>query len=213
MGSGRSETVRAICGIDPKSGGKIYINGEEVSIQSPKQAAEHGICYLSEDRNGEGLIPQRSIIGNTVLDSLEKYEEGLALSDRRMLMDTVEYNRRLKTKYADPHAPVSSLSGGNAQKVIIARWLIRDCPIFIFDEPTKGIDVGAKDEIYQIIADIVKAGHSVILISSETEELLNNCDRLIVLCEGRIRGELSIQEATQERIMFYATGGDNEENN
>lgn len=210
MGSGRSETVRAICGIDPKSTGKVFIDGKEVHINSPKQAADHGICYLSEDRNGEGLIPDRSIIGNTVLSSLFKYNEGLRLSDKRMTEDTVEYNRRLNTKYSDPHEPISSLSGGNAQKVIIARWLIRDCPIFIFDEPTKGIDVGAKDEIYGIISDIVKDGHSVILISSETEELLSNCDRLVVLWEGRVSGELPIDEATQERIMFYATGGNNE---
>ena len=207
MGSGRSETVRAICGIDPMAGGRVRINGREVTIRSPKQAAEEGLCYLSEDRNGEGLIPERSIIGNTVLSSLDRYRKGLALDDRRMLEDTVEYNRRLRTKYADPHAPVSSLSGGNAQKVIIARWLLRDCPVFIFDEPTKGIDVGAKDEIYRIIDDIVQSGHSVILISSETEELLSNCDRLIVLCEGRVSKELPIGEATQETIMRYATEG------
>jgi ribose transport system ATP-binding protein len=208
MGSGRSETVRAICGIDPKTDGRIMINGREVNITSPKQAAEQGICYLSEDRNGEGVIPERSIIGNTVLSSLIRYGQGVVLDDRRMLEDTVSYNERLKTKYSDPHAPISSLSGGNAQKVVIARWLIRDCPIFIFDEPTKGIDVGAKDEIYQIIADIVKSGHSVILISSETDELLRNCDRLVVMCEGRVSGELPIQDATQETIMRYATGGD-----
>ena len=204
MGSGRSETVRAICGIDPKTGGRVFLNGKEVDIRSPKQAADQGICYLSENRNEEGLIPGRSIIGNTVISSLDNYQDGLALNDKRMLNDTVEYNARLKTKYSDPHESITSLSGGNAQKVIIARWLMRDCPIFIFDEPTKGIDVGAKDEIYQIIADIVADGHSVILISSETDELLANCDRLIVLSEGRVTKELPIQEATQETIMHYA---------
>lgn len=207
MGSGRSEIVRAICGIDPKTSGTITINGKTVDIRTPKQAVEQGICYLSEDRKGEGIIPERSIIGNTVISSLDRYGKGPSLNDRRMLEDTVKYNERLHTKYSDPHEPVTSLSGGNAQKVIIARWLIRDCPIFIFDEPTKGIDVGSKDEIYKIIADIVKAGHSVILISSETEELLRNCDRLIVLCEGRVSGELPIQDATQEAIMRCATGG------
>ena len=205
MGSGRSETVRAICGIDPKTGGKVFLNGKEVDIRSPKQAADLGICYLSENRNEEGLIPRRSIIANTVLSSLDRYQNGLALNDRRMLDDAVEYNARLKTKYSDPHEPITSLSGGNAQKVIIARWLIRDCPIFIFDEPTKGIDVGAKDEIYQIIAEIAADGHSVILISSETDELLANCDRLIVLSEGRVSKELEIQEATQQTIMHYST--------
>ncbi len=198
MGSGRSETVRAICGIDPKTSGTIRVNGKTADIRTPKQAVEQGICYLSEDRKGEGIIPGQSIVSNSVLSSLDKYQHGPVLNDRRMLEDAVKVNERLHTKYSDPHAPVSSLSGGNAQKVIIARWLIRDCPIFIFDEPTKGIDIGAKDEIYQIIADIVKAGHSVILISSETDELLRNCDRLIVLCEGRVSGELPIENATPE---------------
>lgn len=207
MGSGRSETVRAICGIDPKTDGTISVFGKEVDIRSPKQAADVGICYLPEDRNGEGLIPERSIIGNSVLSSLDTYQDGLSLSDQRMLEDTIAYNAQVKTKYSDPHAPVSSLSGGNAQKVVIARWLIRDCPILIFDEPTKGIDVGAKDEIYQIIAELVRGGRSVILISSETDELLSNCDRLLVMWEGRVSKELPIGEATQETIMHYAHGG------
>lgn len=207
MGSGRSETVRALCGIDPKSDGTITVFGKKADIRSPKQAADVGICYLPEDRNGEGLIPGRSIIGNSVLSSLDAYQNRLTLDDQRMLDDAVAYNALVKTKYADPHAPVSSLSGGNAQKVVIARWLIRDCPILIFDEPTKGIDVGAKDEIYQIIADLVSAGRSVILISSETDELLANCDRILVMWEGRISKELAIEDATLETIMHYAHGG------
>lgn len=210
MGSGRTETARAICGIDPKLKGEILICGKPVKISSPKDAAECGICYLSEDRNLEGMIQNRSIIANSVISSLDRYEKGLVLDDKRMLDDAVEYNRRLKTKYSDPHAPISSLSGGNCQKVIIARWLIRDLPILIFDEPTKGIDVGARDEIYQIIRDAVKTGHSVIMISSETEELMQNCDRIIVMSEGRISGEMDIACATSEKIMEYAMGGSHE---
>jgi len=206
MGAGRSETARAICGIDPKTEGMILVNGKEVSIRSPKEAARNGICYLSEDRNAEGLVPNRSIIANTVLSSLDQYQRGLALNDEKMLQDAIDYNARLKTKYSDPHATITTLSGGNVQKVIIARWLKRDCPIFIFDEPTKGIDVGAKDEIYQIIADLVKNGHSVILISSEEDELFNNCDRILVMSEGKITGELDISEVTREKIMTYAMG-------
>jgi len=206
VGSGRTETAKSICGIIPKLSGKVFINNKEAKINSPKDAIKNGICYLSEDRNGEGLIPQRSIIGNTVISSLERYEEFFILDDKKMLKDSVELNSKVKTKYSDPHAPISSLSGGNAQKVIIARWLLNDCQIFIFDEPTKGIDVGAKDEIYQNIADIAKSGHSVIVISSETEELLDNCDRILVMWEGKISGELSIENATQERIMKFATG-------
>jgi len=205
-GAGRSETARAICGIDPILAGEIFVNGKKTVIRSPKEAAEHGICYLSEDRNEEGYVPNRSIISNTVMSALGRYEKGLVLDDRKMLDDTVEYNRRLNTKYSDPHAPVTSLSGGNVQKVIIAKWLIRNPQIFIFDEPTKGIDVGAKDEIYRIIGDIVKEGHSVILISSETKELLNNCDRMVVLCEGRVTGEMTVEDVTNEKFMYYATG-------
>ena len=207
MGSGRTETAKAICGIDGKSTGEILINGRPVTIHSPKDAADCGICYLSEDRNLEGMIPNRSIIANSVISSLDRYEKGLALDDQRMYDDAVGLNRRLKTKYSDPHGPLSSLSGGNRQKVIIARWLLRDLPVLIFDEPTKGIDVGARDEIYQIIQDIAKNGHSVILISSETEELMRNCDRIIVMCEGRISGEMDIADADSERIIEYAMGG------
>ncbi len=206
MGAGRTETAKAICGIDPKLGGEILIRGNPVRIDSPKDAADLGICYLSEDRNLEGMIQNRSIIANSVISSLDRYEKGLSLNDQKMLDDAVEYNRKLKTKYSNPHAPISSLSGGNIQKVIIARWLIRDLPILIFDEPTKGIDVGSKDEIYRIIKDIAENGHSVILISSETEELLQNCDRIIVMNEGRVSGELDIADATPEKIMEYAIG-------
>jgi len=210
MGCGRTETAKAICGIDPKTAGQIFLNGKEVEIQSPKDAASLGICYLSEDRNEEGLIPERSIIGNTVISSLNQYCKFLSLNDQKMLEDAVAFNKRVKTKYRDPHSPISSLSGGNVQKVIIARWLLKDCQILIFDEPTKGIDVGAKDEIYNIIAEIAQNGHSVIIISSETDELLNNCDRLVILSEGKVTGELRIEEATQEKIMYYATGENHE---
>ena len=210
MGAGRTETARAICGIDPKTSGEIYVNGRKADIRSPKDAADHGICYLSEDRNTEGAVGNRSIIGNTVLSSLNKYERGLSLNDDEMLRDTEQYNSMLNTKYSDPHAPITSLSGGNCQKVLIARWLIRDLPVMIFDEPTQGIDVGAKDEIYGIMHDIADRGHSILMISSETEELLRNCDRILVMSEGRISGEMSIDEASPELIMKYAMGGNNE---
>ena len=210
MGSGRTLTSKAICGIVPKISGEVLVNGKKVDITSPKKAAECGICYLSEDRNIDGMIQSRSIIANSVISSLDNYATGLVLDDDRMLNDAVEYNRKMKTKYSDPHAPINSLSGGNCQKVIIAKWLIRNLPIMIFDEPTKGIDVGAKDEIYQIIRDIVDKGNSVILISSETDELMQNCDRIIVMCEGRISGEMDISDATPEKIVKYAMGGKNE---
>ena len=210
MGSGRTETAKAICGIDPKLSGEILINGKKVKINSPKDAVDHGICYLSEDRNIEGAIQNRSIIANSVISSLDRYQKGFSLDDKKMKDDAVLYNGRLKTKYSDPHAPINSLSGGNVQKVIVSRWLIRDLPILIFDEPTKGIDVGSKDEIYRIIRDIAKNGHSIIIISSETDELMRNCDRLIVMSEGRVSGELDIADATLEKIMEYAVGENHE---
>ena len=204
MGSGRTLTAKTICGIVPKTNGEILVNGKKVNITSPEKAAECGICYLSEDRNTDGMIQSRSIIANSVISSLDNYEKGLILDDNKMLNDAVEYNRKMKTKYSDPHDPINSLSGGNCQKVIIAKWLIRNLPIMIFDEPTKGIDIGAKDEIYQIIKDIVNKGISVILISSEISELMQNCDRIIVMCEGRISGEMDIADATPEKILKYA---------
>ena len=210
MGSGRTLISKAICGLVPTTGGEVFIDGKKVDITSPKKAAECGICYLSEDRNKDGMIQSRSIIANSVISSLDNYEKGLVLDDEKMLNDAVEYNRKMKTKYSDPHAPINSLSGGNCQKVIIAKWLIRNLPIMIFDEPTKGIDIGAKDEIYQIIRDIVSKGNSVILISSETDELMQNCDRIIVMCEGRVSGEMNISDATPEKIVKYAMGGKNE---
>ncbi len=208
VGSGRTETARAVCGIDSKLSGTVFINGKQVKINSPKDAARYGICYLSEDRNLEGMIQNRSIIGNSVISSLHKYKKGMWLDDKQMLTDTVDYNARVKTKYSGPHAEITSLSGGNCQKVIVSRWLIRNLPILIFDEPTKGIDVGAKDEIFQIIKDIVSNGHSVILISSIMDELLENCDRIIVTNEGKVSGELDISEASNEKIMGIITGRD-----
>lgn len=211
-GAGRSETARAICGIDEKISGEIRLNGKKVRIKSPKSAVENGLCYLSEDRNTEGYIPGRSIIGNTVISSMERYQKGIFLDDEKMALEAEEYNEKIKTKYADPHQDITSLSGGNIQKVLIAKWLIKNPQIFIFDEPTKGIDVCAKDEIYGIIQQIVKDGHSVILISSETKELMDNCDRIVVLCEGRVTGELPINEVTEEKLISYQTGaGSNED--
>lgn len=210
MGSGRTLTAKAICGIVPKESGEIVINGETAGICSPKDASRCGICYLSEDRNTEGMIQNRSIIANSVISSLDGYESGIVLNDQKMTDDAVECNRKLRTKYSDPHAPISSLSGGNRQKVIIARWLIKDLPVMIFDEPTKGIDVGAKDEIFRIINEIVDKGRSVILISSETEELLRYCDRIIVMSDGHISGEMDIADASPEKIVDYSLGGKHE---
>ena len=207
MGAGRTELARAVCGVDKISEGEIYLHGEKVEFSSPVQAINAGLCYLSEDRNRYGLLLDSSIRENTVISTLKSYTERLFLNENATREDTQKYNDEVRTKYKDMEEPVRHLSGGNRQKVIIARWLKSDREIMIFDEPTKGIDIGAKSEIYSIIRSQAQAGKSIIVISSEMPELFSVCDRILVLCEGRITKSLDISEANQEVIMHYAIGG------
>lgn len=207
MGAGRSELVRGICGIDEISGGEIFINGKRVKIKSPKQAKELGICYLSENRNEFGLMLEKPIVDNTVMSSIEKYRKFGILSDSDMIDDAEKYNSIVKTKMPSVFDEAKNLSGGNRQKVIIARWLISDLDVMIFDEPTKGIDVGAKDEIYSIINSLAQSGKSVIIISSEISELQTVCDRILVMSEGALTADLDISGVTREKIMQCALGG------
>ena len=206
MGSGRTETARAICGIDRISAGTIKINGERVRIRSPKDAASYGIGYLSEDRNTEGVIPGKNLIFNTAISSLDRYRKGFAADDEKLTEDAVRFNEMTGTVAPEYSSRIESLSGGNKQKVLIARALMQNLQIIIFDEPTKGIDVGAKDEIYEVIESLAEEGHSVIVISSETEEIRSLCDRTIVLYEGTVAGEIPAGQMTPERIMYYAAG-------
>ena len=206
MGSGRTETARAICGIDRAAAGTIKINGECVRIRSPKDAASFGIGYLSEDRNTEGVIPGKNLIFNTAISSLDRYRKGFASDDEKLTEDAVRFNEMAGTVAPEYSSRIESLSGGNKQKVLIARALMQNLQILIFDEPTKGIDVGAKDEIYQVIESLAEEGHSVIVISSETEEIRSLCDRAIVLYEGTVAGEIPAGQMTPERIMYYAAG-------
>jgi len=205
MGAGRTEAARLICGADPLSGGEILVNGRKVAIRTPNDAVRAGIGYLSEDRKRYGLCLGLSVADNVALPNLDTHTVGLSVDDRRIAQTTDKYIERIKIKTPGVKALVSGLSGGNQQKVVIAKWLERNCDILIFDEPTRGIDVGAKSEIYKLMHELVQQGKSIIMISSEMPELLRMSDRIVVMCEGRKTGEMSIGDATQENIMTLAT--------
>lgn len=205
VGAGRTETMRALFGADPIYGGKIVFDGREVAVSSPQDAVGIGIGYLSEDRKALGLMVGLSLRDNSVMSSLDKFSGKLFVKDKKTEEVTREYVDKLSIKAHSTRQLVKLLSGGNQQKVVVAKWLIRNCDILIFDEPTRGIDVGAKSEIYQLMANLVKLQKSIIMISSELPELLRMSDRIVVMCEGRITGELDISDASQENIMHLAT--------
>ncbi|MFG0331404.1 MAG: sugar ABC transporter ATP-binding protein [Phycisphaerales bacterium] len=207
VGAGRTETAEAIAGLRRRSRGRITIRGKEASIRSPRDAASRGIAYLSEDRKGRGLILDLSVVENTTLVTLRRYCR--ILVDRRKERERTElHTANLGVRAGDLRAPVRTLSGGNQQKVAIAKWLDAEPDILILDEPTRGVDVGAKREIYQLIARLADDGRAIIVISSELPELLGLCHRIIVMRDGHIAGELSAEEATEERVMRYAAGVD-----
>ena len=205
MGAGRTEVARLIFGADKKDSGKIFINGKEVSINTPEDAVAHGIGYLSEDRKRYGLIVDKSVEENTVISSLNDFVKGIFIDKAKSKEVSQKYVESLKTKTPSVSQLVKKLSGGNQQKVVIAKWLVKNSDILIFDEPTRGIDVGAKSEIYALMERLAKEGKSIIMISSELPEVLRMSDRVIVMCEGRITGILDIAEANQEVIMQSAT--------
>lgn len=205
VGAGRTETMRALFGADPIFGGKIIFDGKEVTIGSPQDAVDIGIGYLSEDRKALGLMVGLSVRDNSVMSTLDRFSGKLFVNDRKTEEVTKDFIDKLSIKAHSTKQLVKLLSGGNQQKVVVSKWLIRNCDILIFDEPTRGIDVGAKSEIYQLMANLVKLGKSIIMISSELPELLRMSDRIVVMCEGRVTGELDISEASQERIMHLAT--------
>lgn len=205
MGAGRTEVARAVYGADAVESGEIYIKGEKVKIKTPEDAVKKGICYLSEDRKRYGLMLDKSVSENSVLASLEDYIKFGWINDSQIDVDAEKENAKLKTKTPSMKQLLKNLSGGNQQKVIIARWLLKDADIFIFDEPTRGIDIGAKSEMYTLMEELAALGKAVIMISSELAEIQRLSDRVVVMCEGRITGEIDIKDATQEKIMAYAT--------
>ena len=205
MGAGRTETARALFGADPMDSGDIYVNGQKVTIKSPMDAVKCGIGYLSEDRKRYGIVVQKSVAENSTMVDLDNYVNGIFINKKKENDVALKYVKSLKTKTPSVDQLVVNLSGGNQQKVVIAKWLIRNCDILIFDEPTRGIDVGAKSEIYHLMNELAAQGKSIIMISSEMTEILRMSDRIVVMCEGRKTGELDIAEATQENIMHAAT--------
>ncbi len=207
IGSGRTETARAVFGADESQSGTIEIRGRRVVMRSPEDAVAHGLGYLSEDRKRYGLAVNLSVKDNLVMATYDRFMRGLFVHARKVQKVSEDYIGRLSIKTPSLEQLLRNLSGGNQQKVVIAKWLIRNCDILIFDEPTRGIDVGAKSEIYALMSELVREGKSIIMISSELPEILRMSDRIVVMCEGRITGELSIEEASQEAIMEYATMG------
>ena len=207
IGSGRTETARAIFGADQVQSGTIEIRGRRVTIRSPEDAVNHGLGYLSEDRKRFGLAVNLNVKDNLVMATYDDFVRGLFVQASKVQKVSQEYIDRLDIKTPSLDQLLRNLSGGNQQKVVVAKWLIRACDILIFDEPTRGIDVGAKSEIYALMNELVRSGKSIIMISSELPEILRMSDRIIVMCEGRITGELPIEQASQEAIMVCATTG------
>ena len=205
MGAGRTELARAVYGADPFDSGEIFVNGKKTEIKTPEAAVKHGICYLSEDRKQFGLMLGKSVTENTVLASLDDYIRCGWINDAAAKAAAEEKNKQLRTKTPSMDQLLKNLSGGNQQKVIVARWLLKDSDVFIFDEPTRGIDIGAKSEMYDLMAELAAQGKSIIMISSELAEIQRLSDRVIVMCEGRITADLPIEGLTQEEIMKYAT--------
>jgi len=206
VGAGRTEIVRAIFGADPVDYGKIYVFGEECNIKSPIDAMNKGIALITEDRKNQGLILIDNILNNITLSSLVDFKRKILLDYKEMTDKSVELIKKLNIKTPTVKKVVRELSGGNQQKVVIAKWLCKKAKIFIFDEPTRGIDVGAKVEVYNIMNELVKEGACVIMISSELPEIMGMSDRIIVVHEGKITGEFLREEANQEIIMKAATG-------
>ncbi len=206
MGAGRTEVARAIFGADPVDSGEIYILGEKVEVDTPQKAVWNGIGYLSEDRKRYGLALGLELKENIVMASLGKFLGFVGWVNQSQIRSSAKhYIDDLGIKTPSAEQKVKNLSGGNQQKVVIGKWLTADTDILIFDEPTRGIDVGAKSEIYRLLNDLAQAGKSIIMISSELPEILRMSHRVIVMCEGKITGELPIDEATQEKIMTLAT--------
>ena len=206
MGAGRTELARALIGADPKTAGKVFLNGKEVKIKSPSDAVKAGIGYLSEDRKKYGLLLIQNITFNVILSSIPAFSNKFGFLKTKPAASIVRDSiKQLSIRTPSENQFVKNLSGGNQQKVVIAKWLTRDCNILIFDEPTRGIDVGAKDEIYRLLTKLASEGKSIIMISSELPEILRMSDRIAVMCEGKLTGIIDNKDADQNKIMQYAT--------
>lgn len=205
VGAGRTETMEAIFGMRTVTSGKIYKDGKELNIKSPKEAIENKISLLTEDRRGNGIVGLLSVRENMCIAKLNLGRYGFPLNNKQMREDTQEYIDKIRVKTPTQETPIKNLSGGNQQKVLVGRWLLTDPDILIVDEPTRGIDVGAKSEIHALISELAGQGKAVIVVSSELPEVMGVADRIVVMHEGHVSGILDRSEFSQELIMKYAT--------
>ncbi|MBR3186473.1 MAG: sugar ABC transporter ATP-binding protein, partial [Lachnospiraceae bacterium] len=205
VGAGRTETMETIFGMRKKDSGRIWLNGKELNIKSPRDAIDNKIGLLTEDRRGNGIFGLLSITDNTTVANWGAY--GMPMNNKQMLKDTEEYNTRLRTKTPTWETRIMNLSGGNQQKVLLARWLLTKPDLLIVDEPTRGIDVGAKSEIHELLSRLAGEGKAIIVISSEMPEVMGISDRIVVMHEGEMTGVLNRDQFSQELLMRYATGG------
>lgn len=206
IGAGRTELARLIMGADRPSSGEIWIDGKQMRPRSPSQAIRAGIGMLPEDRKGQGLFIDHSVLDNTAVSSLQSHSRGGVLQKRQIRRSVQNLTDKMRLKTQSLRSRVSSLSGGNQQKVVFARWLMKDSDLLIMDEPTRGVDIGAKKEIYELIDDLAASGKGILMISSELPEALGVSDRLIVMHEGKVVKEMPAKGATEAQVMAYATG-------
>ena len=206
VGAQRTELMEGIFGLRAHTSGKVWIKGQEVAIKQPRDAIQHSVALLTEDRRATGIMGVLSVADNISIASLDALRKGPIMLDDKKILELVATNKeKMAIKVPSPKTAIKSLSGGNQQKVLIARWLANNPDVLILDEPTRGIDVGAKYEIYCIIADLAKQGKSIIMISSEMSEIIGMSNRVMVMCDGRITGFIDGKDATQENIMALAT--------
>lgn len=204
IGAGRSEVIRAVFGLDPLDAGRIEVAGESVDLSSPKKSIANGVVMLTEDRRLAGIVPQLSIKQNATLATMNKVIYG-GYAHRSKEQELVrDYFGRMNVKAPSTQTAIGTLSGGNQQKVLLARWMLAEPRVMLLDEPTRGIDIGAKFEIYKIMTDLAKKGCGVLMISSELPELIGMCDRIYVMSGGRVTGHLQRDDFSQEQILKYA---------
>ena len=203
-GAGRTEVLECLFGLRAKESGELFLEGRQIFNRTPREAIANGFALLTEERRATGIFSILDITDNTVISGLKRYTRCLWLQNAKMKQDTAWAIDAMRIKTPSPHTKIRTLSGGNQQKVILGRWLLTDPTVLLLDEPTRGIDVGAKYEIYQLITDLAAKGKSVLMVSSEMPELLGVCDRILVMSGGRLAGEVDAKTATQEEIMTLA---------
>ena len=207
VGAGRTETVRAICGLDPFESGELILDGKTYTSMTVKEAIDNGLVMATEDRRKYGIIPCRSIKENISLPNLKNLSRAGFLNKKKEKEQVQDYFKRLRIKANSMNVDAYTLSGGNQQKLVLAKWLMSNPKVLILDEPTRGIDVGAKYEIYELMNEMAETGMAVLMISSELPELIGMCKRIYVMAEGEIKGELENEDISQVSVMHLATGG------